>query len=204
MMTWFSNLHIVLQALIAASTVAASLYAVWRNVIRPARDFLRSLRTMVRSVEEIRSYVGPNGGRSLFDRVNDQGRLQRLHDARLSTVLDVVVDDAMFQTDADGRWTWANSALEKIFETPSDHTVGKGWINLLLPEDRDRAIREWEHAVRDQRDFMTMTRMVTQLRGVELKVRWKAQPIVDELEKKVIAWIGTLKPVSVHDPAEAA
>lgn len=206
MVEWFQSLDVILKVL-SAPSLAMVIAGLWRYVVRPSVSFIRRLNAgmvkladfdpekfaaCVSDVANIKAAVGPNGGRSLYDRVEVAGRAARLSEARMSTMLDVVVDRPLFQADDKGEYTWVNSAFEKAFETSCDDVRGRGWINLVVPEDRDRVVREWRHAIIDRRDFSTMARFRTSRSHRLVIGSWSAQPICDDNTEEVIAWLGAI------------
>lgn len=208
MQEWLGSLSLVMKIL-GVPSLAAVVMLTWRYVVRPSIDLtyrlnagmvkleafdLTEFKTCVSDVQRIKEAVGPNGGRSLYDRAETAFRSARLNEARLSTMIDVVVDRPMFEANSAGDFTWCNRALENTYETSCDNMAGRGWINLILPEDRDRVVRELRHAVADRRSFQTMARFVTQRAGATVMARFSAQPIVDESagEPVVIAWMGAI------------
>lgn len=211
---WLESFSL-LQKIIGVPSLAALVMLVWRYVLRPSIEFVRRLnagmvkladfdpaqfRLCIQDVGSIKSALGPNGGRSLYDKVEVAGRSARMSEARLSTMLDVVVDRPLFQADAKGEYTWVNAAFEKAFETSCDDVNGRGWINLVVPEDRDRVVREWRHAIIDCRMFSTMARFRTGRQQRLLIGLWTAQPICDDSTGEVIAWMGAIDPQPAEDP----
>lgn len=190
---WLPRLSL-LQAIIATIVAASPLGVLaWRFVIKPALNFLRQWKTCVDDVGEIKKALTPNGGNSLYDKVDFAARSSRISQARISTMFDVVVDQPMFEADAKGEFTRVNTAFEKMFETSCDRMSGRGWFNCVIPEDRDQVVREFHHSVADRRALSTMARFVTQVGGFVLIVRLTAQPIEDETTGDVVAWMGTVE-----------
>ena len=216
MTDWIANLT-VLQAVLAVLVVVVPV--AWRYALRPSIAFARRINaglvkldafdpvqfaTCVAEVARIRVAIEPNGGHSLYDKVSAAGKAAQLGQARLSTMLDVVVERPMFEADEKGDFTWVNAAFEKTFETSCDAMGGRGFINLILPEDRDRFIRDWRHAVQDRRPFITMVRYLTMRSGTHVTGRCSAQPITDEVTEKAIAWMGAIDPVDGRRPQPPA
>lgn len=208
MLEWFQSLDVVLKV-IGVPSLAMLIAGLWRYVVRPSVSFVQRLNagmvklaefdplkfaTCVSDVANIKAAVGPNGGRSLYDRVEVASRAARMSDARMSTMLDVVVDRPLFQADDKGEYTWVNAAFEKAFESSCDDVCGRGWINLVVPDDRDRVVREWRHAIIDRRAFSTMARFRTSRSHRIVIGSWSAQPICDDSTEEVIAWLGAIDP----------
>lgn len=203
---WIENLS-VLQAILGASAAAAPI--VWRYVIKPSLAFVRRLNTMGLEIKELNASVGrihanlgPNGGSSLYDRVAAAGRSATFNQALMSTMVDVVVERPVFEAQASGEFSRVNVAFERMYETSCDEMATRGWINLIIPEDRDRVIRDYHHAVRDGRSFSTPARLLTLRSGTLIVARFSARPVCDPSSDVVIGWMGAIDPVPA-DPASA-
>lgn len=190
---WLDSLNKAQQFLIGLPVLVAALFTMWKFSVRPTVLFVRQLKDCICDVATIKAAVGPNGGRSLYDKVEAGARAARLIEARLSSILDVVVDRPMFIAGEDGSFSWVNKAFERTFETTLSDAAGRGWINLLLPEDRDRVVKEWIHAVRDKRAFNTRARCLTNIQSALLMGRWSAEPVLDPADDELIGWIGTIE-----------
>lgn len=195
MMTWLTNLTAAQQLVIGLPAMGAAFYSIWRFVLRPIRDFFRRLRATMDHVEEIRGWIGPNGGKSLSDKTNTTSRIARRLEALMSTMFDIIVDRPMFLTDEHGNFTRVNTAFEKVFETTCDRVRGRAWIRLVLPEDRDSVVKEWDFAIKtDERGVDLQGRFVTQ--GDEPQIalcRLCAEPVIDDGSDKPIGWMGSIE-----------
>lgn len=196
---WIENLSL-LQAILGVSAAVAPI--AWRYAIKPAVAFIRRLNAMGLQVQElsasmvqIQATLGPNGGRSLYDRVTAAGKSAVFNQALMSTMVDVVVDRPVFEADAKGLFSRVNVAFEKIYETSCDEMADRGWINLLIPEDRDRVIRDYYHAVSDGRSFSTPARVLTIRNGILIVAKFSARPVRDPSSDVVIGWMGAIDPL---------
>jgi PAS domain S-box-containing protein len=224
---WIQSLS-ALQALLGVTGLAL-LTGSWRYVLKPTIGFVRQfnagnkklaaldpaqletcvreLATVKEDVAKVRALLGPNGGTSLYDKVTMAGKSALLSQARLSTMFDIVVDRPMFETDAAGQFTSVNAAFEKSFDTSCDDMYGRGWINLLIPEDREPFVRAWHHAIADRRAFRSVARCVTQRTGFMRTgmCSWSMQPILEPSTDNVLAWMGAVEiPMSFLLPATGA
>lgn len=197
------------QKVLGLPSIGALLAFVWVYALRPTARFLVRLNAGAAAgiacqagLDELRKKLEPNGGDSVYDKVeraaasaDAANRSSRITSAKLTTMMDVVVQRALFQADTDGAFTWVNAELEKTFETSCDAMAGRGWVNLLLPADRDRVLREFKHAIRDRRSLVTSTRCVSQRSGVQFVARLACEPVLDEAgDGAVIAWLGAIDP----------
>jgi len=53
---------------------------------------------------------------------------------------------AIYQTDAQGRCVYVNSALCELFGLSEQEALGDGWLNRIHPEDRDRVSAARQYA----------------------------------------------------------
>ena len=63
--------------------------------------------------------------------MNDPGKLGRV---------------AIYQTDAQGRCVYVNSALCDLFGLTEKEALGDGWLSRIHPEDRDRVSSARQYA----------------------------------------------------------
>jgi PAS domain S-box-containing protein len=203
-LTWLDRLSLlqIALAVIGVPSLIGLGMRLWKRVVKPSVRFVRRVNTALVTVEAISKNLGPNGGKSLYDKIESYGHSQRLSEARLSAVIDVVVDYAQFEADSNGHFTRVNTAFERLIETSTADMVGNGWINVILPQDREHFVKDWQHAVRDCRAFHSSGRFVTQRGLVTFVARCKAEPVLDSTGK-VIGWMGAVVRGELVDAHEA-
>jgi PAS domain S-box-containing protein len=74
----------------------------------------------------------------------------------------------IWMTDADGRVIFANMHYDHMFGRPAAQILGRGWEEIVLPEDLDRHSAAFLEAFRARAPFRTETRM----RDRTGQVRW--------------------------------
>jgi PAS domain S-box-containing protein len=74
----------------------------------------------------------------------------------------------IWMTDADGQVTFANMHYDHMFGRPASEILGRGWEEIVLPEDLDRHYAAFLKAFHARTPFMTETRV----RDRDGKVRW--------------------------------
>ncbi len=138
---------------------------------------------------EIQKELKPNGGTSIKDVINV-----------LATKMDTVVDNTMFltnqanrmearqqsllntveipkfETDPSGDCIFVNKAYLNLIGRPFDEIQGKGWVNVIHPDDRIRVQVEWKNAIVDNRNFDMEFRIIDRDRQV-YRVYCEATPI---------------------------
>lgn len=67
----------------------------------------------------------------------------------------------VFQADSRGNNVFMNPAMERIMGMSADEARGKGWMESIHPEDKERVLGEWMAAIAAGRDFMSEYRFLT-------------------------------------------
>lgn len=178
--------EVLLTLLAKAVTVIAALYAGWRWGLprfkqwhasrREMRAALMQLPQVVRTVGHLNALdqgltsilyeLKPNGGGSLRDtieRISDRTiALQREHALLVEEVRAHMDRDdacAVFVADAQGQQTWASRSYLRWVNRSREEVLGRGWINTVYPDDRERVRDEWASAIAEQREFVLRYRM---------------------------------------------
>lgn len=194
-LSWWRELADVIRAwwllLVAVLTVTVPL--AWRFIVKPSRAFIRRLDESMQKVDVMSKALGPNGGSSLADQINVAARSSVLNAARMAAFIDQL-ERPLFETDLDGAYTRVNRSMEDLLGYSSDDMRGRGWITAIHDEDRDRAVREWFHAIADRRAVVIRTKLLSR-RGLVIDARIQAQPMAHESTGDVVAWMGTVSVV---------
>jgi PAS domain S-box-containing protein len=100
----------------------------------------------------------------------------------------------IFQTDAVGDCVFVNHRWLELTGLSLAQAMGKGWVNALHPEDRERVINEWYEGVQAGRDFYLEYRFQTS----HDRVHWvigNAIAIRDEVGT-LTGYLGTLTDIT--------
>jgi PAS domain S-box-containing protein len=100
----------------------------------------------------------------------------------------------IFQSDADGRFTYTNPRWQAITGLTSEQSRGNGWVVALHPEDRESCLARWASVVRDKRAASFEYR----IRATDGTVRWvhaHTGPLVGE-DGAVMGHVGILEDVT--------
>lgn len=109
-------------------------------------------------------------------------------EARYRTLADLN-PQAIWQTTPDGRLTYANQRLLDYYGFTEYDLAGQQWLRAFHPDDRDRVLAAWNHAITTGEDYDLEARMI---RASDGQVRWwwvRAQPIRDEAGN-ILSWLG--------------
>lgn len=174
--------------------VSGVLWPFAQFVIKPAylraKAFFARVDDTMHKVSVMSVALGPNGGSSLADLIRLTARTSTMNAARVQAFIDSL-DRALFEADLNGEYSRINRAMEALLGYSSDDLRGRGWITVVADEDRDRAVREWFHAIEDRRACVIRTRLLSR-RGTELLVRISAQPMLNDASGEVVAWLGAV------------
>ncbi len=107
-----------------------------------------------------------------------------------------------FQTDAQGRWNYANERWQAMSELTLEQSLGEGWAQALPPEDREAVVERWSRTAREGREFLLEFRVCTP-KGNLRWVRCRAAPIRSN-EGEIAGYVGTLADITEGKRAEEA
>lgn len=183
------QLQLAVEVLGYAGATFGFLKVAKRKAYDPCRDFIRGVSGAVADVTQIKKELGDNGGKSLKDSVNRIDQRTLMTDARQSALI-AAQPEAMFESDIAGHFTSANRAFEDLTGFSRQHLTGMEWVNAIHPEDRFRVVKEWDHAIKDQRAWLDNCRLMT-AGGRSLLVRIEAHPMRESIgERNVVGWHG--------------
>jgi PAS domain S-box-containing protein len=161
-----------------------------RHRYRQARAFFDRVNGGLAKVDVMATALGPNGGASLADAIRRLERNAKRAEARAAAVT-YASGQAIWEADETGAFLVVNRAFEQLTGADSYDVAGRQWIGLLHPDCRDRVVREWLHAVADQRRFATEA--VLDVAGVTRRVEFQAEPM-RTVDGEVIGWLGRVYP----------
>jgi len=123
----------------------------------------------------------------------------RESEARYATLTDIS-PVGIFRTDAGGECVYINEHGCDLLGLPAAEILGRGWIQAIHPEDRDRVLAEWMQTRTDYRPFQSEYRF-RHPDGREVWVFARAVPDRDDFDE-VIGFVGTLTDISERKAAE--
>lgn len=192
MIRFIQSVGEIATALIALGTVGSAIWLIgfkrpWKTI---RAEYLRFSQAVTK-VDSINAALGPNGGSSLWDLARRTYNQARLTDARVDLLVDHV-DYPIFESSPDGSTVRVNDAFVRTLGYSVSDMFGHKWIRLLSDGDRDRYVRAWELAVKDQRVFETEALLVTR-NSTTLRVRVRATPNFDEGSGELLRWLGRIE-----------
>ncbi len=100
----------------------------------------------------------------------------------------------IYRTDAEGNCIFVNDKWSVIAGISEQQAKGKGWINAIMPEDREKVFSEWTVAVNRQKPFSLEYRF-QRPGGKIIWVYGLATAIYDDTNK-VSGYVGTITDIS--------
>jgi len=190
----------ILAQIGGAVTLLAMVWAVLKKPLRELWDnvnYMYNARAvqheMLAALDEIREQMKPNGGNSIRDSLNRIEQKQEFAQSFLKTQLNAH-HKALFECDADGRCVWVNRPHTALTGRSFDQMRGMGWINVIIPDERDRMLSKWHSAIDEQREFdENVTYQLGD--GTRMSVHVNAYVIRHEETGKVLGYLGEVTPM---------
>lgn len=136
----------------------------------------------------------------LRQNVADKSEEARKLASRLQRIVDSV-QEVIFQTDIDGKWTFLNSAWEKITGFSVEESLGTSFTKMVYPEDKEISMYHLADLVNgDEQTSRYTLRYVTKLGSI----RWTEAMVSLDLddEGRLLGASGTLTDITSRYQAE--
>lgn len=157
------------------------------KVIKPITKIFNNIN----KIEQILYLLGPNGGKSLYDKiVNIDYRLAKA-EARSKSLI-AALEIAEWQSNVEGECIYVNSAACQLLNRSSEDFLGRNWVNVVAHEDRERVIEEWDTAVKEKRNFICSYGWLHS-NGQIVQINVEAQPTFDS-GHNITGWIAVVRP----------
>ena len=116
---------------------------------------------------------------------------------------DVIADlnEVVFRTDAEGRWTYLNAAWERLTGLPADETLGQHFLDLVHPDEVDATVQMFMSVVMGGADFCHHETRYARADGSHVWVEVRAS-VLRDAEGAIVANAGTLLDISDRKRAE--
>lgn len=201
---FWDSLDAGVQVLAQVGGAIALIGTIWAVLKRPLRElwdnvsYMYNARAvqneMLSALEEIREQMKPNGGDSIRDSLNRIEQKQEFAQSFLKTQLNAH-HKALFECDADGRCVWVNRPHVALTGRSFDQMRGLGWVNVVVPDERDKVMDKWQHAIVEQREFdENVTYQLGD--GTRVPVHINAYVIRHEETGKVLGYLGEVSPLA--------
>lgn len=175
----------------------------WHKVVKPGISRTRTAIAVLSEFSKVQALLlqidkelHPNGGSSTRDVLDECMEYLRRAESRqiigeqkyramLSNA-----SYAVFEADSHGECTWVNATYRNLVGKSLEEMQGNGWVNALVPEDREDVYDAWMDAVKQRRDFAMNYRMLD-YNDKSILVRCRATHIVD-VDGTLAGFFGTI------------
>lgn len=147
--TLTDNLNLIVS--VSAASGALVGFGVWIRG-RWVRPFHATLARRLAQLDAVVASVRPNGGASLYDKIDSIDRRLAVAEVRSKTVLSTMCLGE-WHSNSEGVCVYVSPAACRLVGRSSEDFLGNNWHNVVWPEDRERVADEWAAAVRGQRVF---------------------------------------------------
>lgn len=184
---------LLVYGLTILSSLAGFALACWRYVVKPMMLTIRQVLIAAEGIEQIKQELHPNAGKSLRDIVERIEDRLSMNEGLARLVLQQVTF-GVFLSDAQGLYTWVNQCYLDMVGIPQLSIMGNGWINSVVPEDRERVFEEWQAAIAQHREFDLHFRVLSRVNDL-LEVHTHGYPVY-EYDQSIVGYVGTMVPVN--------
>ena len=194
-MNMWASLSGTFQGIITFGAVVTALWAIYKGVFPLCMWCIGALKDMFASEQNIREEV-LGATRDVQDSLSTilgevkavQSQLTYIRGFQLTT-LDTH-HNAMFVTNDKGDCIRTNRPHSRLTGFPSAEMMGRGWINAIAPEERDRVMTMWMRAVKDRREFDEEVMYIKPDKITRYPVHVSAYKILNEETNCVIGYLG--------------
>ena len=173
-----------------AGVVITYLYKFWKWV-------KRNQEKMERFSKIIEYEFTNNGGASIKDTIQRIEQVVLSVEARQRSFFQAQVQDGVFETDAEGNYSYVNSTWSRITGVQPTDASGSGWSAAIHPDDRDEVFEDWQDTWKYEREFNMKFRFKTQ-GNIVSDVHVHAVPTRSTKTNKVIGFFGIVKVLHVY------
>lgn len=178
-----------LIAVIVWKFVLVKIYRFIKIKISEYKDMRTEHLALMDTMKVIAKEFSPNGGSSIKDAISSIERNLNLLWEKQKTIM-AVQGMAVFEANPEGLCTYVNRHYCDISNFSQEECLGNGWINAVHPDDRQKVFTEWNDAVKQQREFKTKYRFLSNT-GEISEVIGHAFPLKDK-NGKIVSYLGKI------------
>jgi PAS domain S-box-containing protein len=150
---------------ITSAAIGAAI-SVWYKMVVPINKMFKVNEELAIAVEQIKSEIVTNSGKSIKDTVNGLKKTcesiekrQMVIDQRTRASLHYV-DAGLFETDKTGKLIWTNETFYKITGQTQADMEGYDWLSFIHEDEREQVIYEFASCLKMSRKFYVETQTV--------------------------------------------
>lgn len=177
-------------------TIVGTIFPLWRYAIKPKIILpikrtiteIHSISSIQKKMDSFHSIIGPNGGKSLYDRLvklDHKVSISIMKDDILSTSLNLIY----FTTDNKGLVLTVGSSLIDILHISPIDFINNNWIAHVDEDIRDIVWQEWKQAIENERIFKL--KVIFNTNNSKKNVLISAKPVFDSTNE-FIGYVGLM------------
>ena len=139
----------------AVAGVVGLITGIYRYIVKPFIRLYKSHFILVKTIEDIKKEVTPNGGSSIKDVINRIEKRQIMIDKRTKAIF-YNLDNSIFEVDQNGNILWANRSFHKALGTKN--LKGLDWVSIIDESERESFLREIESCTKTVRELKFETK----------------------------------------------
>lgn len=175
-------------AITAIGGAVATIWGFYNKFLK--KKIIHPIWERFEKIDKISATLGPNGGTSLYDKVNSIDKKISVADARGAS-LNSVFGLVEWQSDINGQTLKINDVACRMTRRPESDFLGNNWMNVLHAEDEEAVLDEWRDSLKNQKDFRMKFRWTTS-ESETVFVEAVAKPVYDS-GGKLHGYLGTAK-----------
>lgn len=182
----------MLEAVALIVGILVSLGTAWKFILIPLTKFYNFVKHIFKVIEQISNEFVPNGGSSVKDALNRIEARQIMSEQRHRLM---VMDTpyCVFEADEDGEYHTVNRSYCRWTGKSTTELHGMGWVNTIDLEWRDHVMTEWNHALKDEREF-SLNYRITDAEGNSIPVHCTAFPLYNHHDS-LAGWGGIISKI---------
>jgi PAS domain S-box-containing protein len=103
----------------------------------------------------------------------------------------ILLNEAFFVCNEEGLCILSNEYLCNLFGSTHEQMAGSGWINFIIPEDRESAWKQWSGGIKSGVKFMTGSYRILHGKTKEIiPIEYNATVYREENDEVVIVSVG--------------
>lgn len=152
---------------------------------------IKSLNTKVKQLSDL---VTPKDRPNLKEIIDDAIDLAELGSLRCQELL-LNSNDGIFECDINGECIYGNKTLQNLFGLSYESLLGRGWLDGIHYEDKNRVLHEWQNCARNNLTYYCEYTVLGENKDHPVRVFAKAKPFRNS-KGKILLYHGVVKPLN--------
>ena len=156
---------VTIVATVTGGIILPALGWMWVRIIKPLMKLVDSQDDFRESIQEIKSEIKTNGGKSIKDTLGKVSETverietrQKVIDQRTKAALHYS-GVPLFETDKHGRLVWSNTEFNSLLGEHNSLLEGYDWLSLIKDEEQDETLDHFRSCLEMNRKFSKQTEL---------------------------------------------